>query len=135
MMPRRHSPLRSGRSALALGLVGLSLAACQGVPQPESSSSSFSRVDLGYGGVIMPDACEVTDHTAMHLPPGCANAYNLQRMAVRQQDLVQGRRMGPAPAAPAARASNVYLYKTETIPGQVPAMRPTPPPVEETGTQ
>jgi hypothetical protein len=65
--------------------------------------------------VLAPDACLTPDLTdnrlgAPRLPPGCANAYNLQRMADRQGDLVRGRPLGPAPASPAARAAQKYIY-------------------------
>jgi type IV pilus biogenesis protein CpaD/CtpE len=42
-------------------------------------------------------------------PPGCANAYNLQRMVVQEDDLVYGRELDPAVAAPAARAAQRYI--------------------------
>jgi hypothetical protein len=118
MIERSHTWLRSAGSALALAATCLSLAACQSDGQvvQQSSSSAFSRVDMGAGSTIMPDACAVSDSSSDQLPPGCANAYNLQQMVVNQQDLMRGRRMGPAPAAPAARASNVYLYQQTGIP-------------------
>ncbi|CAN7375881.1 hypothetical protein [Mesorhizobium sp. LjNodule214] len=79
----------------------------------------------GSGSVLAPNACLAepadddnsaarTDLTIVsgvgsHLPPGCANAYNLQRMAESQRDLVEGQRMGSAAAAPTARAARRYL--------------------------
>lgn len=40
---------------------------------------------------------------------GCANGHNLKRMAESESDLVSGRRMGDAAAAPTARAASNYL--------------------------
>jgi len=65
--------------------------------------------------VLVPKACLVPDATeppmlGPHLPPGCANAYNLQHMAERKSDLVRGRALGAAPAAPTARAAQEYIY-------------------------
>jgi hypothetical protein len=73
--------------------------------------------------VLVPKACLVPDPTeppllGPHLPPGCANAYNLQRMAERKSDLVRGRALGAAPAAPTARAAQEYIYGNKsTLPG------------------
>ena len=63
---------------------------------------------------LVPIACLVPDATeprllGPHLPPGCANAHNLQRMAERKSDLVYGRPLGAAPAAPTARAAQEYI--------------------------
>ena len=44
------------------------------------------------------------------LPAGCANDYNLLHMAEREGDLLRGRRLGAAPAAPSARAAEKYIY-------------------------
>ena len=68
--------------------------------------------------VLVPKACLTPDPTeppflGPHLPPGCANAHNLQRMAERQSDLVRGRPLGAAPAAPSARAAQEYIYGTK----------------------
>ena len=68
--------------------------------------------------VLAPDACLTPDPTdnrmgTPRLPPGCANAYNLKRMADRQGDLVRGRPLGAAPAAPAARAAQKYIYGSD----------------------
>lgn len=65
--------------------------------------------------VMVAKACLVPDPTeplllGPHLPPGCANTYNLQRMAERKSDLVHGRPLGAAPAAPTARAAQEYIY-------------------------
>ena len=65
--------------------------------------------------VLAPEACLTPDEQSPadtgspRVPPGCANAYNLQRMAERKRDLTQGRPLGPAPAAPASRAAQRYI--------------------------
>jgi hypothetical protein len=68
--------------------------------------------------VMVPEACLTPDPTAAEplgplLPPGCANAYNLQRMAERERDLIQGRRLGRAMAAPTVRAAQKYINGAE----------------------
>ena len=75
--------------------------------------------------VLVPKACLTPDPTeppllGPHLPPGCANAYNLQRMAERKSDLVRGRALGAAPAAPTARAAQEYIYGYEPNKGSRP---------------
>jgi hypothetical protein len=81
---------------------------------------------------LVPKACLVPDATeprflGPHLPPGCANAHNLQRMAERKSDLVHGRPLGAAPAAPTARAAQEYIYgKKETLPGTLGGGLPPP---------
>jgi hypothetical protein len=63
--------------------------------------------------VLVPDAC-ITPDTAeqpVYLPSGCANNLNLQIMVERPKELVQGRRPGPATAAPTVRAAERYLYE------------------------
>ena len=61
--------------------------------------------------------------------PGCANAHNLQRMAERQSDLVRGRPLGAAPAAPTARAAQEYIYGMPrgTLGGGLPRLPGTTP--------
>ena len=105
--------------------------------QPADYSPGYSYVATGPAGsekgvsqsMLVPDACltepnedgpppAATDLTVVpdlgpDLPSGCANAYNLQRMAERQKDLVEGRRMGPASGAASARAAKRYLYGEE----------------------
>lgn len=78
--------------------------------------------DTGPQGQLVPDACTTPDVAAdpMYLPPGCANALNLQQMVVRQGDLVHGRTPGPAMAAPSARAARRVIDGTEPTP---PAMQ------------
>jgi hypothetical protein len=88
--------------------------------QPPDYSPDYTRVPVvGRNGrthyVLVPKACLTPDPTepqlmGPHLPPGCANAHNLQRMAESQSDLVRGRPLDPAPAAPTARAAQEYIY-------------------------
>jgi hypothetical protein len=83
--------------------------------------------------VLVPKACLVPDATeppllGPHLPPGCANAHNLQRMAERKSDLVYGRPLGAAPAAPTARAAQEYIYgKKGDLPGTLGGGLPSAP--------
>lgn len=111
-----------------LGLLGclLFLTGCVGNP-PQPYSPNYSYLTLrdarpgvvrkGYDRqalqqtVLVPDAC-ITPDTAddpVYLPSGCANNLNLQHMAARKQDLLRGREMGPAMAAPVARAAQNYI--------------------------
>ncbi|MER9182650.1 hypothetical protein, partial [Mesorhizobium sp. M0767] len=114
----------------------LVLAGCASSPQQRQDySPSYNYVSTDAGGsekgvggsVLAPDAClaepadddnsaaktnlTIVSGVGSHLPPGCANAFNLQRMSESQRDLVEGRRMGPAaggggraPAPPRPRA-------------------------------
>jgi len=64
--------------------------------------------------VVVPEACFIQepaflDTAGPMLPPGCANAYNLAAMVERKSDLLRGRRLAPAPAAPTARAARRYI--------------------------
>jgi hypothetical protein len=127
----------------------LAIAGCVKAVDREDYSPGYSYVATAGGGsgkgadgsVLVPDAClgEPADNHPLpadtrltvipdvgpHLPPGCANAYNLQRMAERQRDLVEGRHMGAAPGAPTARAARRYIHGDEQ-----PFGPPTPPPQE-----
>lgn len=114
-----------------------------GDPVPPSVEQGYSS---GAGGktrhALVPKACmQAPDPQRIEadasLPPlGCANAYNLQKMAEQKRDLVRGRRLGDAPAAPAARAASNYLNGTgEKTPGEThnpapndsgPAAKPAP---------
>ncbi|RWO84772.1 hypothetical protein [Mesorhizobium sp.] len=118
--------------------------------QPQEYSPGYSYVSTDTGGsqkgvggsVLAPNAClnepadddrsaAATDLTIVrgvgsHLPPGCANAYNLQRMAESQRDLVEGRRMGAAAAAPTANAARRYLNGEEAPIGGANSGPPTP---------
>ncbi|MER9654833.1 hypothetical protein NKJ26_15135 [Mesorhizobium sp. M0152] len=120
-------------------LPALFLAGCVNNPQlRQDYSPGYSYVSTDTGGsqkgvtgsVLAPNAClaepadddnsaartnlTIVSGVGSHLPSGCANAYNLQRMAESQRDLVEGRRMGPAAAAPTARAARRYLDGEET---------------------
>lgn len=98
-----------------LTVMPLVLAGCSPLLPPEYSPhysympSTTSRQHY----VLVPNACLTPDPTdtaiGPHLPPGCANASNLEHMAERKRDLVEGRRLGPAPAATSARAAQRYL--------------------------
>jgi hypothetical protein len=64
--------------------------------------------------VIVPEACLIQEPAFLEsagpmLPPGCANAYNLAEMVERKSDLLRGRQLAPAPAAPTARAARRYI--------------------------
>ncbi|MER8607609.1 hypothetical protein NKH48_28575, partial [Mesorhizobium sp. M1233] len=135
----------------------LVLAGCASSPQQRQDySPGYNYVSTDAGGsekgiggsVLAPDAClaepadddnsaaktnlTIVSGVGSHLPPGCANAFNLQRMSESQRDLVEGRRMGPAaggggggrrPAPPPPRRA--------APPGagaRPPRARPPPPP-------
>ncbi len=74
------------------------------------------------GRMLVPDACTTPDNTpdALYLPSGCANNLNLQLMAEKEGDLVRGRDMGPAMAAPVARAAKRIIEGDERV-GSKPA--------------
>jgi hypothetical protein len=98
----------------------LFVAGCQ-AQMPPDYSPDYVRVPVAseeypykVKHVLMPKACLNPDPTAddifgEKIPPGCANAFNLQRMAERKGDLFHGRNPGPAPAAPSVRAAQKYL--------------------------
>lgn len=122
---------------LALAMPLIALAGCvYGKPTPPDYSPGYSYVATADGsgksadgGMLVPDAClaepadgnlspaatkmTIVSDLGEHLPPGCANAYNLQRMVESERDLVEGRRMGAAPGAPTARAARRYIYGEE----------------------
>lgn len=110
----------------ALAAAACLLGACNesgpgaGLATPPDYSPHYTHVAvLNEAGktkrVLVPEACLTPDGGSPadtgdpRLPPGCANAYNLQRMAERKRDLTHGRRLGAAPAAPATRAAQKYL--------------------------
>ncbi|MGH6861613.1 MAG: hypothetical protein ACRECY_15270 [Phyllobacterium sp.] len=113
------------RLTVLLGSFGV-LAGCVGnPPQPYSPNYSYISTnggkpgvvrkgyekEAGAGATLVPDAC-ITPDTAeypLYLPSGCSNNLNLQHMAARKQDLLHGREMGPAMAAPVARAAQTYI--------------------------
>lgn len=109
----------------ALAVVAMTFTACR-EEAPEASlvppdySPNYTRVNMvSEDGrekrVLVPEACLTQDDQspadtgAQRVPPGCANNYNLQRMAERKRDLTKGRPLGAAPAAPAARAAQGYI--------------------------
>jgi hypothetical protein len=126
------------RAVLALSLI--TIPGCAIAPRDHSSyfgfvpTNSYVGMEKGVGGsVLVPEAClgepadtspqlaetdfVVTPALGPHLPPGCANAYNLQRMVESERDLIEGRRLGPARAAPSVRAAHRYLYGEEELLG------------------
>jgi hypothetical protein len=103
-------------------LIAVALAACYekeadaSLTTPSDYSPNYTHVthvsENGHAKkVLVPEACLAppADGKEQHLPPGCANAYNLQRMVERKRDLTYGRPLGDAPAAPAARAARDYI--------------------------
>lgn len=96
-----------------------------GDPTLPSVPAGYSSVPVGATPsgrtryAVVPDACLQEPDTERlgvdnALPPlGCANGYNLQKMAERKSDLVNGRRIGSAPAGPSARAAANYLNGTK----------------------
>jgi hypothetical protein len=131
----RHLNSRHFRR-LAGCAIGLSaLAACADLPPDYSPHFaqvpvvSPARPDRAVRYELMPEACLVPDPTdtqlGPRLPPGCANNANLLAMAEHKRDVVHGRELGPAPAAPSARAAQRYIYGTR---GQLGAAVGTPSP-------
>ncbi|KUM28961.1 hypothetical protein AU467_01565 [Mesorhizobium loti] len=129
----------------------LLLSGCMNSPrEPQDYSPGYSYVSTDTGGsekgvggsVLAPNAClaepadddntpaatklTIVSGVGSHLPAGCANAYNLQRMAESQRDLVEGRQMGRAAAAPSARAARRYLDGEEAPVGGANSPPPTP---------
>ena len=82
---------------------------------PNYTKVTVLRPDGRTKSALVPEACLTPDDQSpadegeKRLPPGCANNYNLQRMAERKRDLVKGRPADAAPAAPAARAAQNYI--------------------------
>ncbi|MHC1551796.1 hypothetical protein [Phyllobacterium sp. K27] len=121
-------PVRLGFKLLAV-IGAATLSGCMGTKiQPYSPNYSYidtggtSRpgvVRKGYdserAAMLVPDACITPDtgEYPMYLPSGCANNLNLQHMAAKKQDLMHGREMGPAMAAPVARAAQNYIEGTD----------------------
>jgi len=112
----------STRAAARLGpwLALLLLTGCQSSMGPMSWTSGYRQVtaadaDASNAALIVPNLCQTQpDETGLvTLPPGCANDLNLQLMVVEPQDLVRGREMGPAMAAPVADAANELLHGRE----------------------
>ncbi|AZO22747.1 MULTISPECIES: hypothetical protein [unclassified Mesorhizobium] len=130
----------------------LLLSGCMNGPrEPQDYSPGYSYVSTDTGGsekgvggsVLAPDAClaepadddgtpaatrlTIVSGVGSQLPAGCANAYNLQRMAESQRDLVEGRQLGKAAAAPSARAARRYLDGEEAPTGGANSAPPTTP--------
>jgi hypothetical protein len=65
--------------------------------------------------VLVPEACLTPDQESeaemgpTRVAPGCANNYNIQRMAERKRDLTKGRKLDRASGASTARAAQTYL--------------------------
>lgn len=81
---------------------------------PHYTSMPFFSEDGRSREIIMPESClsnhvTVDDQVLQTNQPGCANAYNLQRMVEQEEDLIYGRQLDPAAAAPAARAAQRYI--------------------------
>lgn len=121
----RKGILRLG--SLAVVFVSLS-AFSDKPPLPPEYSPGYSYIDVeGPDGrmkrALAPDACmaEPEEETFASigeenmLQPGCANAYNLQRMVSRKKDLVEGRPISRAPMAPAARAAKKYISGPDSM--------------------
>jgi len=110
------------RGCLAVGL--LTTVSCTQLPPDVSSEYHRVPVVSPYPTIgpptrthyaLLPDACLVPDPTdpmllGPHIPPGCANAHNLEFMVERKRDLLEGRPLGQAPGATSARAAQKYLY-------------------------
>jgi type IV pilus biogenesis protein CpaD/CtpE len=104
--------------------VALALLAGGCVRYPSDYSPHYQSVPLGMSAVsgrerhaTVPDAClayaEEIGPGGERLPAGCANAINLMQMVERERDLFHGRKLGPAPAAPAAHAAERYIDGTD----------------------
>lgn len=122
-MSCRETIMTTGR-LLALALAALA-GGCANPPPDISANYQVLYLPADAPGarptaIVAPEACLQPDTTRYpfemdpHLPPGCANAYNLERMVERKADLFQGRKPGPAAAAPVARAARRYLDGDET---------------------
>ncbi|SEQ56165.1 MULTISPECIES: CpaD family pilus assembly lipoprotein [Pseudomonas] len=100
----------SRHSLAVLGAAVMLLAGCS--LEPVSYASDYVRLaDRNGQAVWVPRACLSPETAAApdRLPMGCANALNLARMIERPSDLQRGRPMGPAMAAPVARAAEAYI--------------------------
>ena len=110
-----------GAAALAMTLAG-----CVHTPFPDYSelppdySPRYTSVSVVTPSgrekhVLVPEACITPDQVSdaemgpPRVAPGCANNYNLQRMAERKRDLTQGRKLDRASGATTARAAQRYL--------------------------
>jgi hypothetical protein len=88
------------------------LSGCATSLEPVTYSPAYVRLADRQGKAVwVPRAClePVKAGIQEKLPLGCANALNLARMIERPADLQRGRPMGPALAAPVARAAEAYV--------------------------
>jgi hypothetical protein len=126
MNGHEDSPMKRCLPWFRLPLAALPLlAGCTHFPADSTSRYSYVPVGSHDGSavprthyILWPDACRSDEPpTDPPLgngpPPGCANDYNLLHMTEREGDLVRGRRLGAAPAAPSARAAAKYIYGGE----------------------
>lgn len=111
---------------LSATIVLLALVGCQnGVERDPLPYSPHYHV-VGAGGAaparrLVSDACMTPDVASdpLYLPPGCANAFNLQKMVERERDLVQGRRTGAAMAATVVRPARRLIDGTIPVSPEV----------------
>lgn len=70
--------------------------------------------------VILPSACLDADGwpVADLLPANCANELNLLEMVENRRDLLQGRHLGPAPAAPAGDLARQHINRFSARPAE-----------------
>lgn len=130
-LPRQRMAFKS----MTFAALALSLGGCVSGEEFSAYSPRYSYAEVpGANGrsttQLMPDSCawSADAQAAGVLPAGCSNAYNLQRMVESQRDLVQGRQMGPAPAAPATRAARSYLDGATPAPAADGALEVSPQP-------
>ena len=102
-----------------LGAAAACLSACGELPP--DVSPNYVRVPIVSPDaphkvkyVLVPESCITKDPTARTplgetLPIGCANAYNLLRMAERKGDVENGQPLGKASAVKTAKAAQKYL--------------------------
>jgi hypothetical protein len=113
---------------ILLSSAGVAVALLAGgcVRYPPDYSPYYQSVPVVSAGgrerhALVPKAClaypDEIGPGGERLPPGCANAYTLMHMVERKPDLVHGRNLGRAPAAPAATAAQRYIYGTDGVVG------------------
>lgn len=98
---------------------------CESALGPMSWETGYRQVVAADGSLpgseghqrqlIVPNTCQTQPEQSgiVMLPPGCANDLNLQLMVERPSDLIRGREMGPALAAPVANAARERLDNRE----------------------
>lgn len=98
---------------------------------PADYAPGYSRMEIikpngRIGHALVPNPCMSEEKPPMaqlgepKLPLGCANAYNLEQMVERKEDLVKGRKLGPASPMSAARAAVKYLNPEQVSPSATP---------------